>query len=247
MEEDNEKFLMKLRDRIDRSICGKQRIASFFLNSVINVLESTANNFVFCEEGRSLSPSLHDVSGIIKPKRMTLLLGPPGSGKPLYCWLGRKIEFRYKVSGTVTYNGHGMDEFCLRELEPTSGQYSLHIGGDDYMLSELARRESCKHQTGPDVDVFMKPSSPPSNSFSLINFFDTGEMIVRPARALFMDEISTGLDSSTTYQIVNTLQQYIHILDGTAVVSLLQPAPETFDLFDDIILLSDSQVAYQGP
>lgn len=75
----------------------------------------------------------------------------------------------------------------------------------------------------------------------------TGEMLVGPARALFMDEISTGLDSSTTFQIVNSLRQSIHILNGTAVISLLQPAPETYDLFDDIILLSDGQIVYQGP
>lgn len=75
----------------------------------------------------------------------------------------------------------------------------------------------------------------------------TGEMLVGPARALFMDEISTGLDSSTTFQIVNSLRQSIHILNGTALISLLQPAPETYDLFDDIILLSDGQIVYQGP
>ncbi|KAG5540558.1 hypothetical protein RHGRI_020690 [Rhododendron griersonianum] len=72
-------------------------------------------------------------------------------------------------------------------------------------------------------------------------------MLVGPARALFMDEISTGLDSSTTFQIVNSIKQYIHILQGTCVISLLQPAPETYDLFDDIILLSDGQIVYQGP
>lgn len=75
----------------------------------------------------------------------------------------------------------------------------------------------------------------------------TGEMLVGPAKALFMDEISTGLDSSTTFQIVNSLRQTIHILGGTALIALLQPAPETYDLFDDIILLSDGQIVYQGP
>lgn len=74
----------------------------------------------------------------------------------------------------------------------------------------------------------------------------TGEMLVGQAQALFMDEISTGLDSSTTYQIVNSLRQSIHILNGTAVISLLQPAPETYELFDDIIVLSDGQIVYQG-
>ncbi|KVH92999.1 AAA+ ATPase domain-containing protein [Cynara cardunculus var. scolymus] len=74
-----------------------------------------------------------------------------------------------------------------------------------------------------------------------------GEMIVGPSKVLLMDEISTGLDSSTTFQIVNSLKQYVHILEGTAAISLLQPAPETYDLFDDIILLSDGKIVYQGP
>jgi ABC-type multidrug transport system ATPase subunit len=77
--------------------------------------------------------------------------------------------------------------------------------------------------------------------------YPVGEMLVGPAGALFMDEISTGLDSSTTFQIVNSLRQSIHILNGTAVISLLQPAPETYNLFDDILLLSDGQMVYQGP
>jgi ABC-type multidrug transport system ATPase subunit len=72
-------------------------------------------------------------------------------------------------------------------------------------------------------------------------------MLVGPAKALFMDEISTGLDSSTTYQIVNSLRQSVHILGGTALIALLQPAPETYELFDDIVLLSEGQIVYQGP
>ncbi|GMQ08796.1 hypothetical protein CsSME_00052375 [Camellia sinensis var. sinensis] len=37
------------------------------------------------------------------------------------------------------------------------------------------------------------------------------------------------------------------MLKGTTLVSLLQPTPETYDLFDDIILLFDGQIVYQGP
>jgi ABC-type multidrug transport system ATPase subunit len=72
-------------------------------------------------------------------------------------------------------------------------------------------------------------------------------MLVGPAKALFMDEISTGLDSSTTYQIVNSLRQSVHILGGTALIALLQPAPETYELFDDIVLLTEGKIVYQGP
>ncbi|CAN4126457.1 unnamed protein product [Withania somnifera] len=75
----------------------------------------------------------------------------------------------------------------------------------------------------------------------------TGEMLVGPAKVFFMDEISTGLDSSTTFQIVKSMRHMVHIMDVTMIISLLQPAPETYDLFDDIILLAEGKVVYQGP
>ncbi|RLM48621.1 ABC transporter G family member 48-like [Panicum miliaceum] len=75
----------------------------------------------------------------------------------------------------------------------------------------------------------------------------TGEMLTGPARALFMDEISTGLDSSSTFQIVKFMRQLVHVMNETVVISLLQPPPETYNLFDDIILLSEGYIVYHGP
>lgn len=62
-----------------------------------------------------------------------------------------------------------------------------------------------------------------------------------------MDDISTGLDSSTTFEIVKCLREMVHLMDLTMVISLLQPSPETFNLFDDIIVLCEGQIVYQGP
>lgn len=62
-----------------------------------------------------------------------------------------------------------------------------------------------------------------------------------------MDEISTGLDSATTYQIVKCLRNFVHLMDSTLLIALLQPAPETFELFDDLVLLSEGYVVYHGP
>lgn len=78
-------------------------------------------------------------------------------------------------------------------------------------------------------------------------FYNAGEMIVGPAKAVFMDEISNGLDSSTTFQIVSCLQHFVHITDATALISLLQPAPEAFDLFDDVLLMAEGKIVYHGP
>jgi ABC-type multidrug transport system ATPase subunit len=62
-----------------------------------------------------------------------------------------------------------------------------------------------------------------------------------------MDEISTGLDSSTTYQIVKCIKNFVHQMEATVLMALLQPAPETFELFDDLVLLSEGHVIYEGP
>lgn len=75
----------------------------------------------------------------------------------------------------------------------------------------------------------------------------TAEMMAGGANVFLMDEISTGLDSSTTLEIVRYFSQFVHIIRATMVISLLQPAPETYDLFDDVILLSEGYIVYQGP
>jgi ABC-type multidrug transport system ATPase subunit len=72
-------------------------------------------------------------------------------------------------------------------------------------------------------------------------------MLVGPVNAFFMDNISNGLDSSTTFQIINSIRQSIHIFNKSALICLLQPPPETYELFDDIILLSEGQIVYEGP
>ncbi|XP_077211687.1 pleiotropic drug resistance protein TUR2-like [Tasmannia lanceolata] len=316
-EEDNEKFLLKLKNRMDRvgiesptievrfdhlSIDAEAHVGSRALPSVINfcmnIVEDLLNTLHILPSRKVPFSILHDISGIIRPCRMTLLLGPPGSGKTTFLLaLAGKLEPELKTSGRITYNGHGMDEFVPQRTSAYISQNDLHIGemtvretlafsarcqgvGTRYeMLTELSRREKAANiKPDPDIDVFMKASSLEGQEENVVTDYilkilglevcadtmvgdqmlrgisggqkkrvTTGEMLVGPAKALFMDEISTGLDSSTTYQIINSLRQSVHILGGTALIALLQPAPETYDLFDDIILVSDGQIVYQGP
>ncbi|KAH9622500.1 hypothetical protein KSS87_017391 [Heliosperma pusillum] len=316
-EEDNERFLLRLRERIDRVgidiptievryenlnigaqvLVGSRGLPSVF-NFFTNTIEGLLNLLHILPNRRKPFAILHDVSGVIKPGRMTLLLGPPGSGKTtLLLALAGKLAKDLEFSGAVTYNGHTMDEFVPQRTSAYISQHDLHIGemtvretlafsarvqgvGTSYdMLVELSRREKAANiKPDADIDIYMKAAAIEGQETSVVTDYilkilgldvcadtlvgnemirgisggqrkrlTTGEMLVGPAKALFMDEISTGLDSSTTFQIVNSIRQSIHILKGTAVISLLQPAPETYDLFDDIILLSDGQVVYQGP
>ncbi|GMF26666.1 unnamed protein product [Phytophthora lilii] len=75
----------------------------------------------------------------------------------------------------------------------------------------------------------------------------TGEMTFGRKRAMLLDEISTGLDAATTYDIVNSLKSLTRHFKSNIVVSLLQPPPEVFNLFDDVLIINSGRIMYHGP
>ncbi|XP_021903944.1 LOW QUALITY PROTEIN: pleiotropic drug resistance protein 2-like [Carica papaya] len=322
MEEDNEKFLLKIRERSDMvgievpkieirfknlSIVGevysRTRTVPNLVNASLNAIEDALVSFLkvlgLFQSSRQFVNILKNVNGIVKPSRMTLLLGPPGSGKTtlLEALAGKLGKGLRKVSGDITYCGHELNEFIPERTCAYISQHNLHHGemtvretldfsgrclgvGTRYeLLAELLRREKeARIKPDPDIDAYMKATAIAGQKTTLITDYvlrmlgldicadilvgddmrrgisggqkrrvTTGEMLVGPAKAFFMDEISTGLDSSTTFQIVRYMRQMVHIMDVTMIISLLQPAPETYELFDDIILLSEGQILYQGP
>ncbi|RLN54609.1 hypothetical protein BBJ28_00021987, partial [Nothophytophthora sp. Chile5] len=75
----------------------------------------------------------------------------------------------------------------------------------------------------------------------------TGEMEFGMKYVTLMDEISTGLDSAATYDIINTQRSVAQTLRKTVVIALLQPSPEVFALFDDVMILNEGELMYHGP
>ncbi|GLE00166.1 hypothetical protein PINS_up008893 [Pythium insidiosum] len=77
---------------------------------------------------------------------------------------------------------------------------------------------------------------------------DDGRDAVRATSLLtLMDEISTGLDSAATFDIVKTQRSIAKKFRKTVVIALLQPSPEVFALFDDVLILNEGRVMYHGP
>ncbi|KAB1209191.1 ABC transporter G family member 32 [Morella rubra] len=223
-------------------------------NFVFNMSEALLRHLRIYQGQRRKLTILDNITGIIRPSRLTLLLGPPSSGKTTLL-----LALAGRLGTDLEMMSH--EEFCSD------------------MLLELARREKTAGiKPDEDLDIFMKSLALGGQDISLVVEYvmkilgldicadtlvgdemlkgisggqkkrlTTGELLVGPARVLFMDEISTGLDSSTTYQIIKYLKHSTRALDTTTVISLLQPAPETYELFDDVILLCEGQIVYQGP
>ncbi|XP_019169567.1 PREDICTED: pleiotropic drug resistance protein 3-like isoform X1 [Ipomoea nil] len=318
IEHDNLRLLKKIRKRIDRAGVKLPSLEVRYVNLHVEVecevvhgkpLPTLWNSFkslmmVFarripCLESKVAKIKIvNDVSGVIKPGRMTLLLGPPGCGKTsLLKALSANLRNSLKVRGEISYNGHKFQEFVPQKTSAYISQYDLHI--PEMTVRETLDFSSCCQGVGSradilvelikmekelgivpdqDIDIYMKAISVEGQKTNLQTDYilkilgldvcadtivgnamrrgisggqkkrlTTGEMIVGPTKALFMDEISNGLDSSTTYQIVACLQQLAQITDATILMSLLQPAPEVFDLFDDIILMAEGKVIFHGP
>ncbi|CAN6460441.1 unnamed protein product [Victoria cruziana] len=317
IEEDNRKLLLKLRQRLDKAGIKLPTVEVRYKNLSVdakcevvdgkplptlwNATKSIASGLVRFAGLKSQEANvgvINDVSGIIKPSRLTLLMGPPGCGKTtLLLALAGKLDKLLQLTGEISYNEYGLNEFVPQKTSAYISQYDLHIpemtvretldfsarcqgvGTKHEMMIELNKKENeAGIMPDHDIDTYMKATSIAGLKRSLQTDYilkilgldicsdtivgdamrrgisggqkkrlTTGEMIVGPTKTLFMDEISTGLDSSTTYQIVTCLQQFVHITDATVLISLLQPAPETFDLFDDLILMAEGKIVYHGP
>ncbi|MBA0678048.1 hypothetical protein Goari_019414, partial [Gossypium aridum] len=206
-EEDNEKFLKKLRNRIDKvgitlptvevryqqltieanCYTGSRALPSL-PNVARNIAESALDMLGITLAKTTNLTILNEVSGIIKPSRMTLLLGPPSSGKTtLLLALAGKLDQSLRVKGEVTYNGYRLNEFVPKKTSAYISQNDVHVGemtvketfdfstrcqgvGTRYdLLSELARREK---DAGifpeADVDLFMKATAMEGVESSLI-------------------------------------------------------------------------------
>ncbi|XP_011005513.1 PREDICTED: ABC transporter G family member 31 isoform X1 [Populus euphratica] len=316
--QDNYKLLSAIKERIDRvgievpkvevrfenlNISAKVQTGSRALPTLINVARDLGEGLLtklgLFRAKRFPLAILNDISGVVKPGRMTLLLGPPGSGKStLLLALAGKLAKDLKKSGNITYNGQKFDDFYVQRTSAYISQTDNHIAeltvretldfaacwqgaseGFGGYMEDLVRLEKERNvRPNLEVDAFMKASSVGGKKHSISTDYvlkvlgldicsetvvgndmlrgvsggqrkrvTTGEMIVGPRKTLFMDEISTGLDSSTTYQIVKCVGNFVHLMEATVLMALLQPAPETFDLFDDLVLLSEGYVVYQGP
>ncbi|KAF5739187.1 ABC transporter G family member 31 [Tripterygium wilfordii] len=287
-EQDNYRLLSAIKERLDRvglevpkvevrfenlNIQANVQIGSRALPTLINAARDTIENILtglrlFRPRRHSLT-ILNNVNGVVKPGRMTLLLGPPGSGKSsLLLALAGKLDKNLKKSRDITYNGHNLNEFCVQRTSAYISQTDNHIAeltvretldfaarcqgaseGFGGYMDDLARLEKERNiRPSPEIDAFMKASSVGGTKHSVSTDYVLKVLGLDVcSETLVGNDMLRGISGGQRKRVTTglSLSHQLNLLKVEATI--LTPAPETFDLFDDLLLLSEGHVVYQGP
>jgi ABC-type multidrug transport system ATPase subunit len=210
---------------------------------------------------------LSNVSLNINRSRSVAVMGPSGSGKStLLAVLSGRASYGF-VQGTLRVSG--------REASDLS--FLRHVTGfvpqDDVLHGELTVIENIYYQaslrlpntkTSEEIATCIKETV---NNLNLERIKDSRvgtaekrgvsggqrkrvsiamELVSQPL-LLFADEPTSGLDSTTSHEVVKSLNETAGIIGTTVIAVIHQPRYETLCLFDDLILLgAGGHLVYAG-
>ncbi|KAF0684229.1 Aste57867_23783 [Aphanomyces stellatus] len=216
---------------------------------------------------------LKNINAIFKPRTMTLVLGPPGCGKTtLLKHLAGILHVKGKeeLLGSVTYNGCKPDQVDLSTLTAYAEQSDNHFPtltvketlefAHKCLVGKVDPNDALALDERHLVDILISVLGLTECADTIIGDamlrglsggqkrrVTLGETLTGYAPTLLLDEFSNGLDASTAYDIAKVIRSMADILEKTVVMSMLQPPPEVYDLFDNILVLDKGHVIYNGP
>lgn len=176
---------------------------------------------------------------------------PHTSGRVEFNGISQSDEPDLVLANVVSYVGQ-LDEHApyLTVTETFEYAFQCRTGGHDTFMKDMKMSENLTIE-GLDLsvckDTFVGNSDVRGVSGGQRRRVTVGEMMQGQNPVACADEISTGLDAAVTYDIIHSIVAFAKAARTTRVVSLLQPGPETFSLFDEVILLAKGHVVYAGP
>ncbi|XP_059049583.1 ATP-binding cassette subfamily G member 4 [Achroia grisella] len=201
---------------------------------------------------------LHSVNGRFRPRKLIAIMGPSGAGKStlLDVLSGYRIS---GVGGAVYINGRGRIMKNFKKM-------SCYIQQDDRLQGLLTVGENmalaADLKLPTTMDVYDK-GEVIENILSNLGLYEhintrgsqlSGgqkkrlsialELINNPL-IMFLDEPTTGLDSSSCTQVVQLCQKLAH-QGRTIVCTVHQPSASLFRVFDHVYVLAAGQCLYQG-
>lgn len=201
---------------------------------------------------------LHEICGKFPPSKLIAIMGPSGAGKSTL--LDLISGYRTGgIKGKVIVNNN------LRVLEEFR-RISCYIQQDDRIQPLLTVEENMNIA----ADLMLGPNVPRERKNDMIKEIITIlglketlntrgarlsggqkkrlsialELINNPL-VMFLDEPTTGLDSSSCKQCISLLRMLAH-QGRTIICTIHQPSASLFQMFDQVYILAQGKCLYQG-
>jgi len=193
------------------------------------------------------------VSGFVKSGRILALMGPSGAGKTtLLNGLANRAPYA-RLEGNVKFANHTMTSQDLTYVPQfdevndvmTVCQHITLVGKLTCVDTELMLRrvEEILDVMGllPKRDVQVR-----NLSGGEIKRLSIGVGLISNPSVLFLDEPTTGLDSTAAYSIVSYLVKLARKINIAIIMTIHQPSAMVFDMLDDLFLLERGRIVYGG-
>ncbi|XP_062096957.1 ABC transporter G family member 10 [Humulus lupulus] len=199
-----------------------------------------------------------------KGGELTAIAGPSGAGKTtLLEALAGKI-LPSEVSGQVLVNDKPMVIRSFKRISAYVKQvdtlFPLLTVEETLMYSALLRRSGNRKEAAARVRQLLSELGLDHVAASTIaggsnNAISGGERrrvsigvdLVHDPAVVFIDEPTSGLDSASALHVVSLLKSMVVNQGKTVILTIHQPGFRILELFDRIILLSNGNIAHNGP
>lgn len=253
---------MKSKEEKDISVAVAEENFSELFDFTPQKMEVTVDNLsVWVDDDEK--QILREISTRFQPGKLTGILGPSGSGKTT-------------LLNTLTGNTQGRLEGSIRiNGQKQTKQFKRKIGyvmQEDLMFSQLTVEETLlvtawlrlpQHWTSAEKTERVKriisllgldkaaktkvgkPFGPSISGGEKKRLNVANEALTNPS-VMFLDEPTSGLDSTTAKSLVELLKE-LAAGGRTIVTSIHQPSSSIFYQFDQILVLAEGRIIYDGP
>jgi len=230
--------------------------AKVILNKINLVLKPGKTYLILGAPGSGKTSLLRAIAGLLPEKRM--------QGSITYNGLSSKNDAGVCIRNAISFIeqlDHHAPRLTVRETFDFAFQCKSGGSHSSYLKTNSETKELIKKLDEEDfrinsvmqflgvdhvANTFVGNSDVRGISGGQRRRVSLGEMMQNVTSIMCADEISNGLDSASTYDIIESLSFYTKIYKLTRIISLLQPSPETYCLFDEVILLCEGNIAFAG-
>lgn len=197
---------------------------------------------------------IDSVSGVARSGRVLALMGPSGAGKTtLLNALSNRAPYA-NVVGEITF---GRRTFVSDDLYFVPQFDEVNCNFTVFEQMELVGVLKCRDRVAmyKRLRTLIRILGLQMKSNVLCSALTGGElkrvsvgmgMISNPS-VLFLDEPTTGVDSSAAFSIVKHLAEVAKSMNVAVIMTIHQPSEMVFALLQDLLLLEGGRLAYNGP